>query len=105
MAKALAEIYPEKPKPKEETHRFETGIGFCPTCEKIETREPDKLEKHLPKIRDYLRGQTKDRNYVCETCGYGLGNSAEEVSAIDNCPWCNSSKAIKRELYEEKQKR
>ena len=93
----------EKPKethkteaPKLEVHKFESALGWCPTCSKIEARNLDDFLKRLPDVRKYIDEQLKDYAYECATCHLPLAKSAEDAKSLEGCPWCGGQKAVKR---------
>jgi rubrerythrin len=97
MAKSLREAWPkpEAPKLERPVHRFETAIGFCPTCNRIEAREPEKLMARIPEIKKFLIDQ--GYVYACDHCNMPLAKTPEEAKALPpTCPWCGIGKYLKR---------
>lgn len=89
---------PEKPKaePKMVTHKFDSALGWCPECSKIEARDFGDIMKRLPDVRKFIDEQLKDYAYECATCHLPLAKNAEDAKALNGCPWCRGQKAVKR---------
>jgi len=92
------ELWPEAPKPPEKSpvHRLAWAVGYCPECNGIRARNPEKVD--LVELLRYIREEISKRGkFECADCHNPLPiSSREEAERLDKCPWCGGTKAHPR---------
>ncbi|MEM1519618.1 MAG: hypothetical protein QXF78_05270 [Pyrobaculum sp.] len=97
-------LWPEKPKPKneektkEEIHRFEWAVGYCPTCKDIRARNTEAVINNILRVRQWYEEQLRDAKYKCKTCGVPIpAKSDEELRSIESCPFCGGKSVVRKQ--------